>query len=708
MAKWLQVWNAWEVQLLVLGSFVLQVFLLSTGRRRRRSTTMFLRVCIWLAYLGADSVAVYALGFLSRQVDGGRSEGRHGHPLAFIWAPFLLIHLGGQDSITAYAIEDNNLWLRHLLNLVVQVALALYVFWKSTGTTWHDDVRLLVPGVLVFLSGFVKYLERTIALKHGKLRSLDSSSAVGSDGDWPEFSVQSQSSRTRRENIEAALMSVAGVRDIFGGRTIYQMNDYTRDAFKRYCNRRACTEQAFKLLEIELAIMYDDLYTKAAVLRTRTGIIARCISQISTGVALVLFFVVGSKQRYYNSADVAVTYLLFVGCICLEVWSTLVMIMVSPWTWDWSQARGYSWIASTSWWLLSSRVGWPEGRPLWSNCVGQYNFLSYLGEYRQHSGSCLWNCKQQLMMLVRRTVNFLGVGKGFLFPISKLLDTRFEMVEEEIKVSIAKVVREYSRGHSNVVLPTIFADVLPKIAEVFYKDFGSGIIWLHVFMEEHFANYAGSQDTATEALVRVCRQLSNYMMYLLVNKPEMLPVSGAAEASLKLFRYRVNGNAGSNVRDGGFLRRAKDVLRCHCHAGSNVRDGGGFLRRAKDVLQWPDLPRSQETAEQMRQLWVRLLLYAAGKSRPEINAAQLRPGGELLTFAWLLLAHNGLGDSGYTRLELMDASRQRQGGGGAYVFHLNHHDSLDPGQTLPDTDPEQALPDTTVDPHGRLAPLKTI
>nr|GEV96486.1 hypothetical protein CTI12_AA530670 [Tanacetum cinerariifolium] len=34
--------------------------------------------------------------------------------LAF-WVPFLLVHLGGPDTITAFAIKDNELWLRHLL-----------------------------------------------------------------------------------------------------------------------------------------------------------------------------------------------------------------------------------------------------------------------------------------------------------------------------------------------------------------------------------------------------------------------------------------------------------------------------------------------------------------------------------------------------------------------------------------------------------------
>ncbi|TXG68279.1 hypothetical protein EZV62_003214 [Acer yangbiense] len=42
-------------------------------------------------------------------------------------ALFLLLHLGGADSITAYALEDNALWMRHLLGLVTQTCGIVYI-----------------------------------------------------------------------------------------------------------------------------------------------------------------------------------------------------------------------------------------------------------------------------------------------------------------------------------------------------------------------------------------------------------------------------------------------------------------------------------------------------------------------------------------------------------------------------------------------------
>ncbi|KAL4628885.1 hypothetical protein ACB092_05G270000 [Castanea dentata] len=58
-------------------------------------------------------------------------------------APFMLLHLGGPDTITAYAVQDNELWLRHLVGLVVQSGVALYIFllsWKVT--TPHPAIPL--------------------------------------------------------------------------------------------------------------------------------------------------------------------------------------------------------------------------------------------------------------------------------------------------------------------------------------------------------------------------------------------------------------------------------------------------------------------------------------------------------------------------------------------------------------------------------------
>jgi hypothetical protein len=126
-ANWtylLATWNEWEIRMLVLTSLALQVFLLFSAGIRKRNVSAVLSLLLWLAYLLADSIAIYALGYLSQtrvsKGDDPQSFERT-HRIQAFWAPFLLLHLGGQDTITAFSTEDNELWKRHLLSLLTQV-----------------------------------------------------------------------------------------------------------------------------------------------------------------------------------------------------------------------------------------------------------------------------------------------------------------------------------------------------------------------------------------------------------------------------------------------------------------------------------------------------------------------------------------------------------------------------------------------------------
>jgi hypothetical protein len=150
MAGVLHLWSGWEIQIMVLVSFALQVLLLSFAWMRRRSISAPLRILLWLTYLLAEYTTTYTLGHISMSC-------KEGELLMALWAQFLLVHLGGQDTITAYAMEDNQLWLRHLLTFSVQALGAAYVLYKNIGGSRGP---LLVPAVLMFLVGVLKNTER--------------------------------------------------------------------------------------------------------------------------------------------------------------------------------------------------------------------------------------------------------------------------------------------------------------------------------------------------------------------------------------------------------------------------------------------------------------------------------------------------------------------------------------------------------------------
>ncbi|XP_075660874.1 uncharacterized protein LOC142630723 isoform X4 [Castanea sativa] len=114
--------------------------------------------------LTTDSVATVALGVISsKQGNSGNDSEVHNDLMAF-WAPFMLLHLGGQDIITAYAIQDNELWLRHLLGLIVQSSVAFYIFITSLKVSLKDHwLSLLTIPMLV--AGFIKYAERILVMR---------------------------------------------------------------------------------------------------------------------------------------------------------------------------------------------------------------------------------------------------------------------------------------------------------------------------------------------------------------------------------------------------------------------------------------------------------------------------------------------------------------------------------------------------------------
>ncbi|KAJ6339450.1 hypothetical protein OIU77_007420 [Salix suchowensis] len=121
-------------------------------------------------------VATVALGNLARSQGDSSGDGskKANNSIQAFWAPFLLLHLGGPDTITAYSIEDNELWLRHLLGLVVQVGVAFYVFLRS----WGSGI-LQIIAIPMFIAGITKYSERTWVLWSSCSKSLRNSSLSG-------------------------------------------------------------------------------------------------------------------------------------------------------------------------------------------------------------------------------------------------------------------------------------------------------------------------------------------------------------------------------------------------------------------------------------------------------------------------------------------------------------------------------------------------
>jgi hypothetical protein len=613
-----QVWSDWEIQLYVLLSFVLQIFLFFVGSLRRRSGHKALvRFPIWLAYLLADLVAVYALGYLSRHVATttmNRDERRH--ELTFFWAPFLLIHLGGQDSVTAFSIEDNELWLRHLLNLLAQVWLALYVFWQST-----PGDKLVIPAAFVFVAGIIKYGERTWALKSGSESALRSSGASNEAAVKQVVRIGAEADLQYSEIIRCALCSATGVRDVFAGRKLHQIES---EASEKLTNNVAFEgledgEVHFKIVEIELGLMYDELYTKAKVVQTLPGTILRCVSLVSMIVALVVFITMISGGSYYSRADVAITYVLFIGAFCLEVWAVF-SVMMSPRAWAFLEGRRCHRLAR----VVCARL---QARQWWSNSMGQYNFLS----------SCIPGKTGLCFTLLTKIMGLLGAKELW----SNILHSKHAEVNKGLKDTISTFLGEL-QPESRVPFhaPPTSLSSCPSFREIIRNDFTQALLFLHVFTDL-FLHKVGTPviTEETRGLMEVCKGMSNYMFYLLAVHPAMLPVGSNVHDLVGEAMESVKASSAASSKE-QFLSALADGSETEAFQLTSK-----LFQEAQGVL----LQQGQDLGAALKEvvsMWVPLLVYAAGKSSSKEHARRLSMGGDMLTFVWMLMAHRMLGDIG--------------------------------------------------------------
>ncbi|XP_020420756.1 uncharacterized protein LOC109949488 [Prunus persica] len=197
-----KLWSEWNVRVMVVSSLCLQILLILFGNRRKYISKPWIRIVTWTAYLSADWVATVALGMVSSfQGENNDPESstnsNSSQILMVLWVPFLLLHLGGPHTITAYSLEDNALWLRHLLGLLVQVGTALYIFLQSWTASQYQLPSLAIP---IFVSGIIKYGERTWVLRSAsseRFRELLLPPAKQSD--YAEFATEVISKKNRGE-----------------------------------------------------------------------------------------------------------------------------------------------------------------------------------------------------------------------------------------------------------------------------------------------------------------------------------------------------------------------------------------------------------------------------------------------------------------------------------------------------------------------------
>ena len=133
---------------------------------------------------------------------------------------------------------------------------------------------------------------------------------------------------------------------------------------------------------MQLSLIYDVLYTKAAVIHTWYGFCIRIVSVLGTATTFLLFHLHltrssgrgGNNNNEYNRRDVIVSYVLLVGALVLEAIS-LFKALVSTWTRSLLHSHIHSHRGRhRALDFLGERVQ-PARSRLWQGSIGQYNLF---------------------------------------------------------------------------------------------------------------------------------------------------------------------------------------------------------------------------------------------------------------------------------------------------------------------------------------------
>jgi hypothetical protein len=652
-----RLWDKWSIRSFILLSLLLQILLVFTASMRKKTANKLVITTIWSAYLLADWAASFAVGLVfdseEKYIYGPGTTIDDTGLLLVLWAPFLLLLVGGQDRLTSFAIEDNELWLRHLIWLLLQIFSTGFVFIQSL----HQN-RLWIPTFLLILAGTIKYAERTVALylassvgfgitvlrkadpgpNYAKLMRAYTSFRESNVPVTMEFVAdrESQANKYIKDSENGSLEWLELVQYAYHFATMYKglivnlMFSSREHTVSREFFSKRTAEDALRILEIELNFFYDLLHTKVVVAHSKLGKISRFISFGLVVAALSLFY--KEEKRGFKRFDVKLTYTLFFGVLGLDI-VALLLWMFSDWTVaSLNKSRKKSCFTSILFKILHVE------RPRWSESVSHFSFIDY----------CLKQIysKRKSRNVIIRIIKIIFGGCVIPQPLStkELWEFIFnELLEKSHSAVDPEEAKRISSARGDWILENVdcndYSSLMPYIKEVAYDE--SILLW-HIATELCYNSTCNINDDNC----KVSKCLSEYMLYLLYQQPGMMSeVSGIAKLrfndtsaeALKFFQqYGVKADdqkyACEKILDVDTPVRpvhvkgdqSKSVLFDACILAKELQKLGSH--------NWKVISK----------VWVELLSYAASRCRANAHVQQLSKGGELLTFVWLLMAHFGL------------------------------------------------------------------
>ncbi|CAL5009879.1 unnamed protein product [Urochloa decumbens] len=684
-----QFWSEWGLRISVLGSLAAYTILglLSGARRRsasgRRSILRWAVVLIlWATYQAAELTATAALGSLSLS---GSDVSADEQQLIVFWAPFLLLHLGGPDNITAYTLEDNLLSLRKGLEMILQLLGVMYAIWNYIYGS-HSWV-LLAASVIMLVIGGVRYVERAWALWRANLDNMQHSSKSKKK---PEVVVESAISRILGRDLddgEALLLA----QDLFHiwRRALFDssvdMGSASQSSSEKLVFSRGWRSMC-QVVEMELSLMYEVLYTKASLAHTcRAGtcyLVIRLMSPPAYASAGWLFWLYSNKKgRQLRGSFVLITYLLLGAAFAMDVvwllralgstW-TYYLFKKKAWRWPWAWFHRHVLCAGRWRWLHRAVVYLdplrlvlgldPVRHKRWSGTIGRYNLLHECTVRRRPW--CLWLATKAGLEETRYLSGLLEGVKELLFERVLRIVPRADNPSHPQSGAYTMVDITTCWGQEALRRDRYLfrGGGLPVLAREFEQDVLAWHIATTIFLSRTMVRNL-PKSSASGALVAAIETMSEYLMFPVTERRQMLPglvlhslleeTRGALEEIWDDY-CRNNEEATSSrhtsrAAAGRNKEKLASLVRQKRNSGRKWADESNGNRLVFDAAviagALTNSSKRQQQVAQMLELifnvWVDKLLYAAIRCSRESHAKQLSCGGELTTVLWMVVQHAG-------------------------------------------------------------------
>ncbi|XP_034910838.2 uncharacterized protein [Populus alba] len=630
-----ELWNEWQIRSLMLIGLLLQVILTILGERRKY-TVGFGGDFLWLAYLSADSVAMFSLGILARSVANSTNP----NLIPVFWAPILLVHIGGPGTISAYSMHEvDKLLINHLLQLVTRVGVVGYVLFRL-----RENSFMLVA-IPIFISGMIKYGERIWVFKRNKESnnlSPQPSAKLPCIHIEDIFSI-TESSREVRYLHEARLLFNTS-KMLF--QNLDLVNFDQEITYDLVSEKKA--EEAFQLTEIELGLKYDRLYSKVATISWHRFIL-RSVTFLSSIFALVSFSIMIKSKSDYSKNDRIISYVLLSGVVCLESYS-IIGHLFSDWTRIWlsSWENFFPNLYRTC--CLSLLQYFSRKRKRWSRLMGQHNLISALSKkpvnkLRKKYFPGTWN--------IHSRVDVDKDLKELIFKQVKYKRSRYDPDTNDFPV-LLKLLEE--RGREALQSK----DCIGKFGwSVDRVEFSHSLLTWHIATHVCYIDDSRKNGFAKDQNCAMSTSLSNYMLATelsgtrytdtRIHLHRLLFIRNThKEADKKLSMDKLDTLSFPKDQVKAFfyelLRRPSTMLgeiEEQQEEKSALLDGC-MLAMSLQSLKTRDGWSNEKKWEMISEVWVEMLMYAASHCGWKEHADALGRGGELLTHVCILMAHLGL------------------------------------------------------------------